>query len=138
MNLWRSPVNDGVEGYFAMCLRESGEMYLESIMELSKNGAPVRSLDVAKHLGFSKPSVSRAMGKLRSESYITIDPQGYITLTEKGESIAKKILEKRSVIKEFFLSLGVDEETAARDACRIEHVLSDNTFDALKAYQQKT
>ena len=136
MNLWRSPVNDGVEGYFVMCLSESGEMYLESVMELSKSGGPVRSLDVAKHLGFSKPSVSRAMGKLRSESYVTIDPQGYISLTEKGERIAKKILEKRAVIKEFILSLGVDEVTAARDACKIEHVLSDNTFDALKAYQQ--
>lgn len=120
-----------------MCLRESGEMYLETIMVLSEGGAPVRSLDVANHLGFSKPSVSRAMGKLKSENYIVIDPQGYITLTEKGTSIAKKILEKRFVLKELIMSLGVDEETAANDACRIEHVLSDKTFSALKAYSKK-
>ena len=115
-----------------MCLRESGEMYLESVLELSKNGAPVRSLDVANHLGFSKPSVSRAMGKLKTENYILIDPQGYITLTERGEGIARKIYEKRVVLKELILSIGVDEETAAKDACRIEHVLSDETFEAIK------
>lgn len=115
-----------------MCLRESGEMYLESILLLSEKEEPVRSLDVANHLGFSKPSVSRAMGKLKSEGYIKIDKQGYITLTERGESIAKKILEKRFVLKKLILSLGVDEETAASDACRIEHVLSDETFNALK------
>ncbi len=117
-----------------MCLRESGEMYLESVLELSKNGAPVRSLDVANHLGFSKPSVSRAMGKLKNENYILIDPQGYITLTERGEGIARKIYEKRVVLKELILSIGVDEETAAKDACRIEHVLSDETFEAIKRY----
>ena len=120
-----------------MCLRESGEMYLETVMELSKSGTPVRSLDVANHLGFSKPSVSRAMGKLKSENYIVIDPQGYITLTEKGERIANKILEKRFVLKDLIMSLGVDEETAANDACKIEHVLSDKTFNALKAYSKK-
>ena len=115
-----------------MCLRESGQMYLESILVLSEKGAPVRSLDVANHLGFSKPSVSRAMGKLKTEEYIRIDTQGYITLTEKGKSIAGKIYEKRVVLKDFIMSLGVDEETAAGDACRIEHVLSDKTFEALK------
>lgn len=115
-----------------MCLRESGQMYLESILELSEKGTPVRSLDVANHLGFSKPSVSRAMGKLKTEEYIKIDTQGYITLTEKGKSIAGKIYEKRVVLKDFIMSLGVDEETAAGDACRIEHVLSDESFAALK------
>jgi Mn-dependent DtxR family transcriptional regulator len=115
-----------------MDLRESGQMYLESILVLSEKGAPVRSLDVANHLGFSKPSVSRAMGKLKTEEYIKIDPQGYITLTEKGKSIARNIYEKRVVLKEFIMSLGVDEETASDDACRIEHVLSDKTFEALK------
>jgi len=115
-----------------MDLRESGQMYLESILVLSEKGAPVRSLDVANHLGFSKPSVSRAMGKLKTEEYIKIDPQGYITLTEKGKSIAGKIYEKRVVLKDFIMSLGVDEETASGDACRIEHVLSDKTFEALK------
>lgn len=115
-----------------MCLRESGQMYLESILELSEKGAPVRSLDVANHLGFSKPSVSRAMGKLKTEGYIRIDPQGYITLTPKGESIAKNIYEKRVVLKDFIMSLGVNEKTAEADACRIEHVLSDEAFAALK------
>ena len=115
-----------------MSLRESGQMYLESVLVLSENGGPVRSLDVANHLGFSKPSVSRAMGKLKTEEYIKIDPQGYITLTEKGESIAKNIYEKRVVLKDFIMSLGVDEETASGDACRIEHVLSDESFAALK------
>ena len=74
------------------------------------------------------------MGKLKSENYILIDPQGYITLTERGEGIARKIYEKRVVLKELILSIGVDEQTAAKDACRIEHVLSDETFDALKRY----
>ena len=120
-----------------MCLRESGEMYLETVLVLSEKGAPVRSLDVANHLGFSKPSVSRAMGKLKSEEYIKIDPQGYITLTEKGENIAKSIYEKRIVLKDFIMSLGVDEETASVDACRIEHVLSDQTFEAIKEFKEK-
>ena len=120
-----------------MCLRESGEMYLETVLVLSEKGAPVRSLDVANHLGFSKPSVSRAMGKLKREEYIKIDPQGYITLTEKGENIAKSIYEKRIVLKDFIMSLGVDEETASVDACRIEHVLSDKSFEALKKSRKK-
>lgn len=120
-----------------MCLRESGEMYLETVLELSKNGAPVRSLDVANHLGFSKPSVSRAMGKLRTENYILIDTQGYITLTDRGADIAKRIYEKRLLLKELIISIGVDEETAAKDACRIEHVLSDETFEALKKHTGK-
>jgi Mn-dependent DtxR family transcriptional regulator len=124
--------NVGIIGRYHMCLRESGEMYLESIFLLSEKEEPVRSLDVANHLGFSKPSVSRAMGKLKSESYISIDSQGYITLTERGESIAKKILEKRFVLKELILRLGVDEKTAESDACKIEHVLSDETFNELK------
>ena len=115
-------------------MQESGEMYLETILVLSKKGAPVRSLDVANELGVSKPSVSRAMGKLKTENYILIDPQGYITLTERGEGIARKIYEKRVVLKELILSIGVDEETAAKDACRIEHVLSDETFEAIKKY----
>lgn len=117
-----------------MCLRESGEMYLETVLLLSQSGEPVRSLDVANHLGFSKPSVSRAVGKLKAEGYIRIDKLGYITLTEKGESIAKKILEKRFVLKELILRLGVEEATAESDACKIEHVLSDDTFNALKKH----
>lgn len=115
-----------------MRLRESGEMYLETVLLLSEKDEHVRSLDVANHLGFSKPSVSRAVGKLKSENYINIDQQGYITLTDKGESIARKILEKRKVLKDLIMSWGVDEKTAAADACKIEHVLSDETFAAIK------
>lgn len=114
-----------------MRLRESGEMYLETVLLLSEKDEHVRSLDVANHLGFSKPSVSRAVGKLKSENYINIDQQGYITLTDKGESIARKILEKRKVLKDLIMSWGVDEKTAAADACKIEHVLSDETFAAI-------
>ena len=114
-----------------MRLRESGEMYLETVLLLSEKDEHVRSLDVANHLCFSKPSVSRAVGKLKSENYINIDPQGYITLTDKGESIARKILEKRKVLKDLIMSWGVDEKTAAADACKIEHVLSDETFAAI-------
>ena len=115
-----------------MRLRESGEMYLETVLLLSERVEHVRSLDVANHLGFSKPSVSRAVGKLKSENYINIDQQGYITLTDKGESIARKILEKRKVLKDLIMSWGVDEKTAAADACKIEHVLSDESFEAIK------
>lgn len=115
-----------------MRLRESGEMYLETVLLLSEKDEHVRSLDVANHLGFSKPSVSRAVGKLKSENYINIDQQGYITLTDKGESIARKILDKRKVLKDLIMSWGVDEKTAAADACKIEHVLSDETFAAIK------
>ena len=121
-----------------MCLRESGEMYLETILLLSQKEAPVRSLDVANHLGFSKPSVSRAMGKLKNENYIVIDPQGYISLTKSGESIAKKIYEKRVVLKKLILGLGIDEETAEQDACKIEHVISDKTFEALRFLGQNS
>ena len=115
-----------------MRLRESGEMYLETVLLLSERVGHVRSLDVANHLGFSKPSVSRAVGKLKSENYINIDQQGYITLTDKGESIARKILEKRKVLKDLIMSWGVDEKTAAADACKIEHVLRDESFEAIK------
>ena len=107
-------------------------MYLETIYVLSQKKNFVRAIDICEEMGYSKPSVSRAMGKLKSEGYIKIDPQGYITLTRKGESIAKNIYEKRVVLKDFIMSLGVNEKTAEADACRIEHVLSDESFAALK------
>ena len=113
-------------------------MYLETILLLSQKGEPVRSLDVANHLGFSKPSVSRAMGKLKTDNYIRIDQQGYISLTNTGESVAKKILEKRVVLKKLFLDLGIDEKTAEQDACKIEHVISDKTFEALRFLGQNS
>jgi len=118
-------------------MQESGEMYLETILVLSKKGAPVRSLDVAKQLGVSKPSVSRAMGILKSGEYIVIDDQGYITLTAEGSKIAKKIYERHIVISELLMELGVDMKTAEEDACRIEHVISDKTFKALKKHRKE-
>lgn len=118
-------------------MQESGEMYLETILVLSKKGAPVRSLDVAKQLGVSKPSVSRAMGILKNGEYILIDDQGYITLTTEGSKIAKKIYERHIVISELLMELGVDMKTAEEDACRIEHVISDKTFKALKKHRKE-
>jgi len=118
-------------------MQESGEMYLETILVLSKKGAPVRSLDVANELGVSKPSVSRAMGILKSGDYIKIDDQGYITLTPEGSKIAKKIYERHIVISELLMELGVDMKTAEEDACRIEHVISDKTFKALKKHRKE-
>ena len=115
-------------------MQESGEMYLESILVLSKKGAPVRSLDVAKYLGVSKPSVSRAMGLLKTGDYISIDDQGYITLKDEGLKIAKKIYERHVLITELLTDIGVDIKTAEEDACRIEHVISDKTFKALKKH----
>ena len=118
-------------------MQESGEMYLETILVLSKKGAPVRSLDVANQLGFSKPSVSRAMGILKKGEFIKIDGQGYITLTPEGSKIAKKIYERHVVISELLMELGVDMKTAEEDACRIEHVISDKTFKAIKKHRKE-
>ena len=118
-------------------MQESGEMYLETILVLSKKGAPVRSLDVANQLGFSKPSVSRAMAILKKGEFIKIDGQGYITLTPEGSKIAKKIYERHVVISELLMELGVDMKTAEEDACRIEHVISDKTFKALKKHRKE-
>ena len=118
-------------------MQDSGEMYLETILVLSKKGAPVRSLDVANQLGFSKPSVSRAMAILKKGEFIKIDGQGYITLTPEGSKIAKKIYERHVVISELLMELGVDMKTAEEDACRIEHVISDKTFKALKKHRKE-
>ena len=115
-----------------MELKESGEMYLETILVLSKNLKNVRSLDIAKYLHYSKPSISRAMGILRNAKYIAIDESGFITLTSSGREIAEKIYERHVVISNLLESIGVDKETAAEDACRIEHVISDKSFEAIK------
>ena len=120
-----------------MALYESGEMYLETIYILSQRSSAVRSIDVSAYMGFSKPSVSRAVGLLKKEGFLTTDPSGYITLTESGEALAKRIYERHTVLTGLFVNLGVDEKTAAEDACRIEHYLSDATFDAIKAHMQK-
>ena len=110
-----------------MALQESGEMYLETIYVLSQKSSTVRGIDIADHLGYSKPSVSRAMGLLK----------GYYKLTEAGEILAKRIYERHTVLTKMFINLGVDEETAAEDACRVEHYISDKTFDAIKAHMMK-
>ena len=112
---------------------ESLEMYLENILVLQNTIGRVRSIDVAHRTGYSKPSVSRAVKLLNRDGCIEIDGGGYITLTEKGSEIAAKILARHKLISEFFVSIGISEETAAEDACRIEHVISDETFEKLKA-----
>ena len=118
----------------AMRMQESGEMYLETILILSKKKNIVRSIDVVEYMGFSKPSVSRAMGKLREDKYILIDPDGYIALTEKGRAVAEKMYERHVALTEFLMRLGVDEKTASEDACKMEHDISDKTFEAMKRH----
>ena len=117
-----------------MNLQESGEMYLESILVLSKKKDRVRSIDVVEYMGFSKPSVSRAIGLLRGGGYVNMDADGYLTLTEEGLEVASKIYERHSLLSSFLVSLGVSEETADADACKIEHHISDESFAAIKKY----
>ena len=120
-----------------MAMLESGEMYLETIYVLSQKSPKVRGIDVAEEMGFSKPSVSRAVGLLKSSGFIFIDEDGFIRLTEEGEEKARRIYERHTVLSKLFIALGVDEETAVNDACRIEHYISDQTFDAIKAHMEK-
>lgn len=115
-----------------MALQESGEMYLETILVLSNGGKTVRSIDVCDYMGFSKPSVSRAMGILKKDGYICVDANGHITLTESGKSIAEKIYARHKMLTEFLVRLGVNEETAVEDACKMEHDISDESFNAIK------
>ena len=121
-----------------MHLQESGEMYLETIYRLSGERKYVRSIDVAEEMGYSKPSVSRAMSLLRQGGYLLVDDHGHLTLTEVGIAIAQKIFERHTVLTRMLTALGVDDETAAEDACRIEHVISDRTFEAIKRHIQRT
>lgn len=120
-----------------MSLQESGEMYLETIYVLTKTSKTVRSIDVAEHMGYSKPSVSRAVGLLKQGGYVIADAQGYLTLTDAGIEAANKIYERHTMITNFLISLGVDEKTASDDACRIEHVISERSFDAMKRYLEE-
>ena len=120
-----------------MRLQESGEMYLETILILSQKLDHVRSLDVAEHMGFSKPSVSRAVGLLKNAGYILMDATGYLTLTESGRAIAEKIYERHTTLSRFFMAIGVDEKTALEDACKVEHYISDTTFDRIKAFAKE-
>ena len=115
-----------------MHLQESGEMYLETILILSLKGNHVRSIDVSEYMGYSKPSVSRAIGLLKSGGYVVVDEDGYLHLTDAGLEAAEKTYERHKVLTALFVELGVDEATAARDACKIEHDISDETFEALK------
>ena len=117
-----------------MVLKESGEMYLETIYVLRKDKGFVRAIDVGAALGYSKPSVSRAMGILRDGGYITVAQDGGITLTEAGLEVAERTYERHTVLSELFMKLGVDEENAVNDACKIEHVISSTTFAALKKH----
>lgn len=119
-----------------MALKPSGEMYLETIYVLCKKKPSVRSIDVAEHMNFSKPSVSRGVGLLKKDNYISVDKDGYITLTEKGLLVAQKIYERHTVLSKVLMMLGVDEETASEDACKIEHVISDKSFNSLKKYME--
>ncbi len=113
-------------------MHESGEMYLETIYILSQKSSAVRSIDIATEMGFSKPSVSRGMGLLKKGQFITVDSKGYIELTQTGLEYAKKIYERHTILTELLVNIGVDEETAAEDACRIEHVISDKTMNCIK------
>ena len=115
-------------------MQESGEMYLESIYVLTKKSAHVRSIDVCEYMGYSKPSISRAMGLLKASDHIHIDNDGYITLTESGKAVAKRIYERHTLLTRMLVRLGVSEETAAEDACRMEHILSEETFSAIKKH----
>lgn len=120
-----------------MHLQESGEMYLESIYVLSTQKTFVRSLDVAEYMNFSKPSVCRAVGLLKKGEYITVNKEGFISLTESGLKIAKKIYGRHTALTDFLVKLGVDETTAAEDACKIEHCISDKSFEAIKNHIYK-
>ena len=117
-----------------MRLQESGEMYLEAILVLSQRGKPVRSIDVCDYLGYSKPSVSRAMSLLRNGGYVSMDRDSYLSLTEAGREVAERIYERHRVLSTLFMALGVNEQTATQDACRIEHVISQETFEAIKRH----
>ena len=117
-----------------MRLQESGEMYLETILILSQKLQHVRSLDVAEYMGFSKPSISRAVGLLKKAGYVMMDPTGYLTLTDSGRVIAEKIYERHNILSQFFVRIGVDEKTASEDACKVEHYISDATFERIKAF----
>ena len=117
-----------------MKLQESGEMYLENILRLSMEKKEVHAIDISEFSGYSKPSVSRAVGLLKDGGYITLDDNKAITLTEEGNRIASKIYERHLVLSRLFMDIGVSEETAIEDACRVEHVISDETFACLKKF----
>lgn len=117
-----------------MHLQESGEMYLETVHVLSKKGGIVRSVDVSEYMGYSKPSVSRAIGLLKNGGYLTVGADGALELTDAGREVAERIYERHTVLTEFLSFIGVDENTAAEDACKIEHDISDESLEAIKKH----
>ena len=120
-----------------MHLQESGEMYLETILVLSRKGGAVRSVDVGEYMGYSKPSVSRAIGILKNAGYLTVDKSGHLFLTDSGREVAEKIYQRHTVLTQFLMFLGVEEATAAEDACRLEHNISDESLEAIKRHAEK-
>lgn len=120
-----------------MHLQESGEMYLETIHILSQKSNCVRSIDVGEYMGFSKPSVSRAVGLLKKGGYVVSDADGYLSLTDAGKEVAEKMYERHTLLTEFLVSIGVSREVAAEDACKMEHYMSDETFEAMKRHAAK-
>ena len=115
-------------------MHESGEMYLETIYVLYQKNRDVRSIDVAEEMGFSKPSVSRGVSILKRDGYLTVDEKGYLELTDSGMDLAMKIYERHTILTKALILLGVDEQTAAQDACKMEHVISDKTLEAFKKH----
>ncbi len=120
-----------------MALQESGEMYLETIYILTRESTQVRAIDVAEHMGYSKPSVSRALGLLKRDGYITVNENGFLALTNEGLQTADKIYKRHKILTEFLVRLGVDRAVAAQDACKIEHYISDLSMAALENYLEK-
>ena len=119
-----------------MQLKESGEMYLETIYVLSKKNPFVRAIDVGEYMGYSKPSVSRAMGLLKEGGYVTSDKEGHLKLTDLGIEVAEKTYDRHTTLSAYFESLGVSKDVATADACKIEHVISDETFEAIKNHSK--
>lgn len=120
-----------------MKIQESGENYLETILILRERNKMVRSIDIARELGYTKPSISRAVSVLKTNGYIYVDGAGYITLTDKGEALAEKIYNRHKTLTSYLICIGVDSATAEQDACRIEHIISDQTFDKITEQLQK-
>ena len=117
-----------------MHLQESGKMYLETVYILSKKSESIRSIDICEYMGYSKPSVSRAVGLLKNGGYVTVDEKGYITLTNEGKSVAEKVFERHTMLTDFLVKLGVDKDIASEDACKIEHHISEESFEAIKRH----
>ena len=117
-----------------MAMHESGQMYLEAIYVLLQKNDKIRAIDIGVYLGYTKPSVSRAVGLLKKSEHISVDADGFITMTPKGEQFAEQLYERHTVLTNMLMALGIDEETATEDACRIEHVISDKSFAAVKKH----